>query len=1494
MNATEKSIKVFISYSHDSSEHAEQVLALSNRLRADGIDAMIDQYVVPPPEDWKLWMEKQIRDADFVLMICTDTYYRRVMGEELSGKGLGVRWEGKLIYQQLYQVGSETGRAKFIPVLLEGGSVEHIPLPVRGNIFYQLDSEAMYDNLYRHLTGQPITVMPELGQQRTLPQKEQKIPYFPTQTDTQPEEVQPSDKKQDHIQAKGDAFCQQEKHVRNLIPRFIHDHYQQGIVEGTFDAVTMFVDVAGFTAMTETLMQHGPEGAEVLAEVMNTVFHLLVETVYEQGGFISIFAGDAFTAIFPTERDGLSETTILHGLACIEKIQDIFLHHGIHKTRFGQFDLQFKVGLSYGRVKWGIFGETQKTYFFRGDAIKACAEAEHHADRGDIIFDERLAQHLAKIPGVSGSEWNIEKLHVDAYRLHEIPRALQKRLPAPQLIRETPLRREILAQFLPERILEFSEIGEFRYIASVFLGFQGFSSDKTLHNWGSLLLDQITDYGGHLCQFDFSDKGNTVFCVFGAPVGLENPVERALECLWAIRKALKDSASLAGLEFRAGVTYGMAYVGIVGGEQRCVYSYYSKIVNLSARLMARAAWGDILVPQDILKKTDLFSFRHQGDFPYKGFPAPIPTYSLFRRKYGVRKRAFSDKLVGREQELRQLRTSLAPIFENRFAGVLYIYGEAGIGKSHLAYTLQQELTETHDMNWFFCPVDHIFQKPFNPFITFLSEYFECSPELSAELNKAHFENVYTALIEAIDYLLTAPEEEIKTDFPTFTRELCEHLRAELLRTKSVIGAQLGLCWTDSLWEHLDAKGKHENTLNALKSFFLVQSLFNPTVIEIEDGHWLDNDSREFVDVLTRSIDHYPILILATIRYNDDGSKPDFHLKGIVEQTLHLHYLPESDVKLHAETELQGSISDALQTLLAEKTRGNPFFVQQMIRYFKEEGFIIQQHQHWQLVKDTSGVPDSIENILIARLDRLSVEVKEAVKTAAVIGREFEIQLLSAVLQRDLPDNDPILREARHAQIWEKLDQIREIFKHALFRDAAYEMLLNTRRKALHLMTAEAIETLYHDRLAHYVADLALHYENAEHKHKAIEYIEKAGDQAKTQYQNQQAIRFYDRLLAQLQNTFGATEGEIDTLLKKAEILELIGEWKECQQLCEKAFQLSEQINDKYLMGQANRALGSIYRGMGKYDNAMEYFKQAIELFEILHEGGEIGRVLIAMGTIYRRKGDGDTAIACYKKALKISQKRNDLLQIAMNADNMGVVYQEVKEDYDTAMTWFQKSLQIFKDLRKKVEMSKALNNIGECYRSQGDYDNAMKHYKKALEFNEELGNKLETSIVLENIGLVCTAKGDCDTAIKYFDRAILIGRELGSKFYLCSCLIDKAEALFLLQRYKEARILNAEGIRFAEQVEDPEYLFKGNVLSTKLAFVLGDESAPYRLNDMLKQTLKEVEIAVLHYELWKMTHKENHLQIALNLYQKLYATTPNIKYKARIEEMIEYLSQRME
>jgi class 3 adenylate cyclase/tetratricopeptide (TPR) repeat protein len=162
--------KVFISYSHDSPEHMDRVLDLSNRLRADGIDCNIDQYETSPHEGWPRWMTNQIGEADSVLVVCTETYERRFRGKEKVGKDLGAKWEGAIVTQELYE--AEANNDRFIPVVFSLQDSAHIPIVLRGATYYKLDTEEGYEDLYRRLTNQPRVQKPQLGKLRPMPSLE--------------------------------------------------------------------------------------------------------------------------------------------------------------------------------------------------------------------------------------------------------------------------------------------------------------------------------------------------------------------------------------------------------------------------------------------------------------------------------------------------------------------------------------------------------------------------------------------------------------------------------------------------------------------------------------------------------------------------------------------------------------------------------------------------------------------------------------------------------------------------------------------------------------------------------------------------------------------------------------------------------------------------------------------------------------------------------------------------------------------------------------------------------------------------------------------------------------------------------------------------------------------------------------------------------------------------------------------------------------------------
>lgn len=177
MSQSLKSPKVFVSYSHDTPEHMDRVLGLSGRLREDGIDCVIDQYQFSPPEGWPRWTASQIEEAEYILVICTKSYWERFRAKAGPGQGLGVKWEGAVINQDLYD--AEANNTRFIPVIFTAQETAFIPNVLRGATRYDLSSKGQYEQLYRHLTNQPSVTMPVLGSLRPMAPRERRQNFQP-------------------------------------------------------------------------------------------------------------------------------------------------------------------------------------------------------------------------------------------------------------------------------------------------------------------------------------------------------------------------------------------------------------------------------------------------------------------------------------------------------------------------------------------------------------------------------------------------------------------------------------------------------------------------------------------------------------------------------------------------------------------------------------------------------------------------------------------------------------------------------------------------------------------------------------------------------------------------------------------------------------------------------------------------------------------------------------------------------------------------------------------------------------------------------------------------------------------------------------------------------------------------------------------------------------------------------------------------------------------
>ena len=333
-------------------------------------------------------------------------------------------------------------------------------------------------------------------------------------------------------------------------------------------------------------MQEGQNGAEALAVLMRAVYEPLVRAVYAQGGFITFFAGDAFTALFPTEGtpwqlEPPAAPLKQRALAAAWAIRAHMVENGRIETPYATFDLGVKLGMAAGAADWGIItveDGVRAAAYFRGPSIDASAAAEKFAGHNDLILAPAVNDEVAEL--VTGEP--IED--------HFCVRAVTQELPDKQPFDLSTVPYERQEAFYPDSVLAQTHSGEFRGNINVFINIQGDPSREQLTHLVRQVFDLQVQYGGVLNRIDFGDKGCSLLLFWGAPVSYENDVQRALN----FTLALQDATNLS---LRAGVTTSIAHTGFIGSELHEEYTCYGIGVNMSARLMTGAPWDSIWVDE---------------------------------------------------------------------------------------------------------------------------------------------------------------------------------------------------------------------------------------------------------------------------------------------------------------------------------------------------------------------------------------------------------------------------------------------------------------------------------------------------------------------------------------------------------------------------------------------------------------------------------------------------------------------------------------------------------------------------------------------------------------------------------------------------------------------------------------------------------------------------------------------------------------------------------
>jgi class 3 adenylate cyclase/energy-coupling factor transporter ATP-binding protein EcfA2 len=603
-----------------------------------------------------------------------------------------------------------------------------------------------------------------------------------------------------------------------------------------------------------------------------------------------------------------------------------------------------------------------------------------------------------------------------------------------------------------------------------------------------ILMDEIHKDEGTINQF----TGDGVMALFGAPVAHEDHAQRACHAALSIHKDLEDYEKKIkkdfGAEFkmRIGLNSGPVIVGSIGDDLRMDYTAVGDTTNMASRMENMASPGTILVSRDTFRLArDFFEFEFLGKVEMKGKEKPIEAYTLLKAgevetRIGASVAKGLTKFVGRKNSMAQLREALKEA-EAGSGQVVGIVGEAGVGKSRLLFEFNNLLSH-HEYAYLEGRCLHFGgSMSYLPFLDILRSYFEIKEGDREFITKKK-------LTEKIVEL----DDKIESVLPPLM---------ELLSLKV----------EDEYFLKLGPQQKRERAFEAIRNLLIRVSQERHLVLVVEDLHWIDKTSEELLDYLIGSLTSTNILLILLYRaeYTHQwGSKSYYRKIGLNQLST------QSSAGLVQAILEEGEVAQELRELILNRAAGNPLFMEEFTHTLLENGSIQKKDHQFVLSGKASDiqVPDTIQGIIAARMDRLEDNLKQTMQVASVIGRDFAFRILQTItgLREELKAYLLNLQDLEF--IYEKslFPELEYIFKHALTQEVAYNSLLHKRKKDIHEKIGKAIEQIYAERLEEFYEMLSYHFDQGEVWDKAVEYQVKAGVKARHGYIIQVAMNNFNR------------------------------------------------------------------------------------------------------------------------------------------------------------------------------------------------------------------------------------------------------------------------------------------------------------------------------------------------------------------------------------------------
>ena len=882
------------------------------------------------------------------------------------------------------------------------------------------------------------------------------------------------------------------------------------------------------------------------------------------------------------------------------------------------------------------------------------------------------------------------------------------------------------------------------------------------------MMEAVHRYEGTVNQV----MGDGIMALFGAPVAHEDHAVRACYAALRMQRSVGRYADELrrrqgiDVQIRVGINSGDVVVRSIGSDLNVEYSAVGQTTHLAARMEQLARPGTTLITDATRRLVDRYvDIEPHGPVPVKGLKQPVEVFELRGAAPASRVQTAAASLtrfLGRDEELRMLERLLEGAAAGA-GGVVGIAGEAGVGKSRLLWEFTRS---TRTQAWLLLEASAVaYTKaiPYAPITAMLTRYFHVESSDDAAGIRAKVSGKVLELDPALHWAVPA------------------------ILSLGNISAD------DPEWDALEPPERRRRIFGAVTRIVLRESERQPVLVILENLQWADSETTALAESLAVEIRNARVLLLGSYRSEHRPAwreRPD---------TTEIRLAPLSARSAEALVEEFLGPTPELQPLtrlLVDRTGGNALFLEESVRALIEDEVLVGDRGAYRLAKPLGSIdiPDRVQAVLAARIDRLPEQRKSFLQAGAVIGKDLPFSLLQAVA--DVPHDELLgnladLEEAQFLEITSLYPDLAYSFRHALTHDVVYSTLLKEQRRRLHARIVDALEALYPDRRAEHVERLGHHALGAELWFEAVGYLREAAAKAVARSANREAVAFLEQALGALAHVpeSGDTARQaIDVRLDMRPPLLQLGRLEEIRRLSEEAARMAEELGDEARQARAYAYLINYHYLRGEPARALEYGERCLGIAERLGD-----RVLVSvsrryMGHAYHAQGQGRLAV----RALQ---------------DNAEALARDVEREPSTAAVTAYVSTCAW--------LAFTLADLGE-------FDSAETWADRARAEAEARRHPYSEAIALTLSGQVAALRGQLERAVAPLTRALAICRESSLTVWQAIPASLLGHCLVTLDRKEDGLALLEEGVRLSDEVGVRAYLARWVTLLGEGFLAVGD------------------------------------------------------------------------